>query len=297
MSKIEKALSKAREERGNLQVVPFRDSAARSSTGTAVVAYRSGHPETIARMAASEARLLGPGDLSERGIIHTANIDDPAVQMFRELRTKIVQQCKGSNSVILVTGVSKGSGSSFVAQNLGAAFAFDKVKTALVIDCNFKDPSMHRLVGKASAPGLTDYLENPDIDIGSIIHPVGIARFRVIPAGTRPTTETEHFTSMKMTQLIDTVRRRYTERFVILDAPPMSDISDIRILSEFADYVLVVARYGRVTNVQIDKCVSAFSDKKLLGIVFNDEPRMPRKLRPAYAARSVVRGDPRGPGG
>jgi len=72
------------------------------------------------------------------------------------------------------------------------------------------------------------------------------------------------------------VRLRYRERFIILDGPPMSDIADIRILSELSDFVLIVARYGRATNTQIENCINAISDKKLLGIVFNDEPRIPR---------------------
>src|SRR5882672_11452502 len=134
MSKIEKALSRARAEHGNFLVpVPNTGTARTPVTGTAMVADRTGHPETIARMAVSESRLLSPGDLSQRGIIHHRCVGDPAVQVFRELRTKIVQQSQGRNGVILVTGVNHNSGSSFVAQNLGAAFAFDTGKTALVI--------------------------------------------------------------------------------------------------------------------------------------------------------------------
>jgi len=275
VSKIEKALSKAREERGNLQLIPVPGAAERAATGTALITERGGHPETISRMAASEVRLLSPDDLAARGIIHRSHIADAAVQVFRELRTKIIQHTKGQNSVILVTGLSKGNGSSLVATNLGAAFAFDAVRTALIVDCNFKNPSVHRLIVQSPARGLTDYLENPNIDVAQIIHPVGIARFRVIPVGRRPDTQVEHFSSVKMRRLIDSVRRRYTERFIILDGPPMSDLADVRILSEFADYVLIVARYARATKTQIEKCLSAFAGEKLLGVVFNDEPRIP----------------------
>ena len=78
-----------------------------------------------------------------------------------------------------------------------------------------------------------------------------------------------------MRRLIDSLRERYRERFIILDGPPMSDIADARILSELSDYVLVVARHGRTTNAQIENGLSAISSSKLLGIVFNDEPRIP----------------------
>jgi protein-tyrosine kinase len=198
------------------------------------------------------------------------------VQVFRELRTKIVQQSQGQNGVILITALNKGGGSSFVAQNLGAAFAFDAGKTALLIDCNLKNPSVDRLIANAAVPGLTDYLENPDLDIAEIIRPVGIARYRVITAGKRREIPMEYFTSLKMRRLIDSVRRRYRERFIILDGPPMSNFADVRILSELCDYALVVARYGRATNAQIENCVNVIDSKKLLGVVFNDEPRIPR---------------------
>lgn len=275
MSKIEKALSRAQGERGSLQLVPVSSAPAVAPTGTALVTDRAGHPETIARMASGETRLLSPNDLSARGIIHKNIVGDASVQVFRELRTKILQHSKGHNAVILITGVRRGNGSSFVAQNLAASIAFDMVRTALVIDCNFKNPSLHNLIGKPSPKGVLDFLENPNVDIAEIVHPVGIARYRVIPAGSRKVTEVEHFASVRMRQLMEALRRRYSERFIILDGPPMSEIADIRILSEFADYALVVARYGHATNSQIENCLNAIGSEKLLGIVFNDEPRIP----------------------
>jgi len=274
MSKIEKALNRAREGRSGLPALPLESGPAPARG--AVMEYRSGHPETIARMATSEVRLLAPGELAQRGIIYARSSEDPAVQVFRELRTKIIQQAPGQNAVILVTSVTKGCGASFIARNLAAAFAFDVEKTALLIDCNFANPTVHQLLRNASAPGLTDHLEDPALDIDKIIHPVGIARYRLIPAGKRPESNEELLSSGKLKQLIETVRRRYRERFIILDGPPMSKIADIRILTELADYVLVVARYARSTNTQIASCADAIGDKKLLGIVFNEEPRVPR---------------------
>jgi len=281
MSKIEKALSKARGESENRQVpvlVPVEDTENNVSPGTDLVAKQTGFAvsiENIQRMVQNESELLSADDLSQRGFIRPEQSTDPLVQVFRELRTKIIQQNRGRNSVILVTAAIERSGSSFVAQNLGAAFAFDHGKTALLIDCNLKNPSVHRLLANAAAPGLTDYLEKTDIDISEIVHPVGISRYRVISAGGQREIPAEYFASPKMGHLIESVRQRYDERFIILDGPPMSDIADIRILSEFCDFVLVVARYGRISHTQIEDCLKVVGNK-MLGIVFNDEPRIPR---------------------
>jgi|SRR5882672_2624819 len=275
MSKIEKALGKARLDRGNLQLVPVPGGAA-TPAGTALVAHRAAHPETIANMSAGESKLLTPDDLSAARIIQHERIEDPVIQVFRGLRTKVVQQSQGQSSVVLVTAVSKESGSSFVARNLGAAFAFDAGKTALLMDCNLKNPSIHRWIPHASGPGLMDYLDNPDLDLAGIIRPAGIPRYRAITAGAPRKIPGEYLSSLKMRRLMETIRIRYSERYIIVDGPPMSDLADIRVLSEFADYVLIVARYGRATSGQIASCLNAVSDRKLLGIVFNDEPYFPR---------------------
>lgn len=280
MSKIEKALNRAREEQRR-QPGGGSDSAddREPLRGTALIPEPRGELvrlEDISQMNLNDLPPLGAEDLAQHGIIHQELIADPVVQAFRDLRTKIVLQGQGDNAVILVSAVSKGSGSSFVAQNLAAAFAFDAGNTALLVDCNLRNPSLHRLLEDPSTLGLTDYLENTDLDLSTIIRPVGISRFRVIAAGRRREIPAEYFTSVKMRRLIDSVRRRYLERFIILDGPSMLDIADIRILSELCDYVILVGRYGRVTGAQIENCVKEISGKKMLGVVFNDEPRIPQ---------------------
>ena len=324
MSKIEKALKKAGEDRGNLQLVAAAATRGRRAPWTALLGQKIEPPsqqiepprqqiepprqqiepprqqiepprqqiepprqqikplgqeieppETISRMADNEHKLLSADELRERRIIHPKQTRESAVQVFRELRTKINQQSRGQNAVILVAAVSRGNGASFIARNLAAAFAFDSAKTALLVDCNLRNPSVHELIPDTSLPGLADYFDSPELAVSKIIHPVGIARLRAIATGRLRENPAEYFVSTKMRHLIDSLRERYRERFIILDGPPMSDIADARILSELSDYVLVVARHGRTTNAQIENGLSAISSSKLLGIVFNDEPRIP----------------------
>jgi protein-tyrosine kinase len=275
MSKIEKALEKASEQRNGLQLVPVKNESRRTSSWTALVGRRVDDADSIDEMAKGDGEPLTAEELRRKGIIHLQQTNEPVVQVFRELRTKIIQQSGDQNAVILITSVSKGNGGSFIARNLAAAFAFDAAKTALLVDCNFRNPSVHALLADATLPGLADYFQNPDIGLSAVIQPVGISRMRVIAAGGSREIPAEYFASTKMRALVEALRDRYHDRFVILDAPPTSDIADIRILSELADYVLIVARHGRTTNAQIESSLQAMTQRKLLGIVFNDEPRIP----------------------
>ncbi|GAB4507893.1 MAG: XrtA-associated tyrosine autokinase [Sulfuricaulis sp.] len=275
MSKIEKALSKARAT-GSLQVVspqPAREETSAVSNVTALIEQRASVNEAIARMH-EKSRLAKPV-LDQNRIIYPDLGENGTVRAFREIRTKIIQKSQGRNCMIMVTSVTGGGGSSFVTLNLGVAFAFDAGKTALLLDCNFKNPSLHRLFGAGTFRGLTDYLENSDMDIAEIIHPVGIERLRVIPSGGRPEIPAEYFTSLKMKRLLDSIKQRYRERYILIDAPAMTHSADTQILADLCDYVVLVVPYGRVTDSQIETCVKAIGDKKLLGVVFNNEPAPP----------------------
>ena len=289
MSKIEKALNKARGT-GSLRVVspqPTRameqhsDNQIGANGVTALIEQRASSSEAIARM--QEKTRLDKEMLAQNGIIYPEMGENATVRAFREIRTKIIQKSLGQNCMIMVTSVTGGGGSSFVTLNLGTAFAFDAGKTALLLDCNFRNPSLHRLFGAGTFHGLTDYLENPDMDIGEIIHSVGIERLRIIPSGGRREIPAEYFTSLKMRQLLDSIKQRYRERYIILDAPPMTESADTRILAELCDYVVLVVPYGRVTDSQVDISAKAIGEKKLLGIVFNNEP-----MPPAFKWRSIL---------
>lgn len=280
MSKIEKALNKARSA-GALRVVS-RSELSPEPPHQAAPAEKAIIPRLEQRVISSSAisrmrekTLLDKNLLAQNRIIYPELGENATVRAFREIRTKILQKTQGANCTIMVTSVTGNGGCSFVALNLGAAFAFDAGKTALLMDCNFRNPSLQTLFTSEKSHGLTDYLEHPEMDVSNIIHPVGIERLRVVPSGGRREIPAEYFTSARMKELLDNITRRYAERFIILDAPPMTETADMRILAELCDYALLVVPYGKVTESQISACAKAIGDKKLLGVVFNNEPRMP----------------------
>ena len=280
MSKIEKALNKARAT-GSLRVVPPHGDQTEGdkqliTTSPMPVAASDIEQRVSASALIARMREIAPLDrnaLTLNRLIHPEMGENGTVRAFREIRTKIIQKTQGGNCMIMVTSVTGEGGSSFVALNLSAAFAFDAGKTALLMDCNFRNPFLHKLFTARKEPfhGLTDYLENTDMDIADIIHPVGIERLRVVPSGGRREIPAEYFTSIKMKRLLDNIRQRYRERYIILDAPPMTESADTQIIADLCDYVLLVVPYGKVTDAQVDACAKAIGEKKLLGVVFNNE--------------------------
>lgn len=221
----------------------------------------------IVRM--QEPRRLTTDDMDERRIIYPESSNRRMVNRFRDLRTKLLEVAGGNNFTIVVSGASPGAGTSFVALNLAAAFAFDQAKTAVVIDCNLRDPSLHTTLDIMPETGLTDFLDDPDYDIARILYPTGIPRLRLIPAGSRRDTPSEFFTSFRMKQFLQAVRRRYPDRFIVLDTAAVTESPDARILSELCDYAMLVVPHGRTTPGVIEQAASAFSSEKFVGAVIN----------------------------
>lgn len=229
----------------------------------------------IARM--KEPWELDRTQMAEKRIIFPGMADREMADSFRRLRTKIIQKSNSDNSVIMVTGLSGGSGTSFTALNLATAFAFDESKTALVVDCNLQKPGL-MVKEKQGEYGLVDYLEeyNDEMEVGDIIYSVGIKRLRLMPCGSEREDVIEHFTSMKMRELIESIKGRYQERYIILDSPPIVESADAGILAELSDYTILVVPYGKYTETRIEKAVKAVGREKFLGIVFNNVPRFPK---------------------
>ena len=216
-----------------------------------------------------EPRRLTRDDMDERRIIYPESRNRALVNRFRHLRTKLLELSGGNNFTMVISGACEGAGTSFMALNLAAAFAFDQSKTALIIDCNLRNPSLHSQLDLAADTGLTDFLEDSDYDIGRIIYPTGVPRLRLIPAGSQRETPAEFFTSFRMKQFLQAIRRRYPDRFIVLDTAPISESPDARILGELCDYSMLVVPHGKITATAAENAAQAFNPDKFVGAVIN----------------------------
>jgi len=232
---------------------------------------RTAASRSIAHML--QPKALAPDALERSKLIHRGASARVHADAFREVRTRLLALGGNGNFVTLVVAVSPGCGASFVARNIAAAFAFDEAKTALLIDCNLRYPAQHLALGVGAAHGgLIDYLEHPNCGIPHVLYGTGIPRLRLIPAGRPRESTAEYFSSYRMRALIDALRTRYPDRYIVMDGPALKGSPDARILSELADFVVIVAAYGRDTATFINQAAAGLDPRKVAGVVFNSPP-------------------------
>jgi Mrp family chromosome partitioning ATPase len=238
-------------------------------TGVSGSGAATSNSHEIARMT-MQGGALEPLQLEQRRMIHREASVRRQSDAFREIRTRLLELAGQQNFVTLVVSVSPRSGGSFVARNLAAAFAFDEAKTSLLIDCNLRYPNQHKVMGVDPATGgLIDFIDHPAMGIQSVLYETGIPRMRLIPAGNPRENSSEYFSSFRMRAVLDSLRCRYADRYLFLDGPAIKGSPDARILSDMADFVVVVAGYGRDTPAAISQAVANFEPGKLAGVVFN----------------------------
>lgn len=241
----------------------------KASKGEAVARkVASSKPSDIARM--KEPRSLSVDDLAMKKIIYPEHPDRQVLERFSRLKNQLLTASKGQNFTLTVTSTVNKGGASFVAVNLAAAFAFDSSRTALLIDCNLRYPTLHHAFDMVPDLGVTDFLDDPIMDVASVIYPTGIKRLRFIPVGKRHDATSEYLTSYRMKQLLENVRSRYPDRFIILDTPPISELPDAGLLSQLTDYSLVVSPHGKMRESRIVDACNRIPADKLLGVVFNN---------------------------
>jgi hypothetical protein len=191
---------------------------------------------------------------------------------FRELRTRLLAMADAvglTYFTTLVVPVSAGSGASFVARNLAAAFTLQERRVSILVDCNLRHPTQHQALGsRTDDGGLFDYLDQPHAAIERLIRPTGIPGLHLIPAGRAPAIPREYFSSQPMRVVMAALRQE--QCYTFLDGPPTKGSPDARILSDLADFIVLVTGYGRDTNESIAQAAAMFDPNKFAGVVFNE---------------------------
>lgn len=148
--------------------------------------------------------------------------------------------------VVLVTSARAGEGKSTTAANLAATLA-ESGKRVLVVDADFRNPSMHRLFDVSAGAGLADLLA-PDSppELGVLPRLTDVPNIRVLTAG-----HSEQFRGGVPTRIAAVIAesRQFADAIVI-DAAPILGSSDALDFLAYVDSVVVVARLGRVNREQ-----------------------------------------------
>ena len=189
--------------------------------------------------------------------------------------------------VILITGESPGVGKSFISSNLTEVFA-QLDKKVLIMDADMRLGELHKMFSMSQDNGLADYLSqdkthlskdnsevleivaNQEDYLASFIHPTGIDNIDFMPRGQHPRNPASLLANGSFDHLMKELNLHYD--YIVIDSPPVLAASDAMILSQYADKVLMVARYDKSIEGQVVYAVNQMNKANIQvdGIILND---------------------------
>lgn len=191
-------------------------------------------------------------------------------EQFKILRTNLLFPVSGEPPrVILVSSFFPGEGKSFTSSNLAVSIAQNINQNVLLMDCDLRAPSIHRIFGfDDDSIGLSEYLLK-DAALSSIIIGTNIERLSIMPGGRVPDNPSELLSSQEMSDLIVEVKERYNDRIVLIDSPPLKLTAEANVLARQVDGILLVIKCGSTNRDLVSGMINSIGKDKILGVVFN----------------------------
>jgi capsular exopolysaccharide synthesis family protein len=153
--------------------------------------------------------------------------------------------------------------------NLAVSFARGLQQFVMAMDCHLMDPIVHELFKVPRHPGLTDFLEH-GASVPEIIHRTGVDKLTVIPAGTPSQRSAEILATDKMAGLMQELRARYRDRYILLDTPPVQAFDDPAVLARLVEGIIFVVRAGSTDRELVLRALRGLPEEKIVGVVLND---------------------------
>lgn len=190
-------------------------------------------------------------------------------EQFRRLRQYIIKPgIDDSPKALLVTSAMAGEGKSLIAINLAITIAIELHSHALLVDCDLRNPSLSRFFGLHEALGLSDYLQG-NVELDGLFVKTSVDKLSVLCGGSLQDNPVELIGSNKMKSLIQDLRSRYNDRYIILDSSPLLATTEPSVLNEMVDGILYVVKAGETPRETVVQAMNLLRKEKIMGVVLN----------------------------
>ena len=174
----------------------------------------------------------------------------PISESFRQLESNLIYSNPDVKmKSVMMTSCGKGEGKTTTIANLGVVLAEAGYNT-VIADVDFRRPNLHNMFGMSKKPGLVEAVFG-DIPLEEGIQESIAPGLSILPAGRKPANAAAISQSQAFLDVISKLEERFD--FVLIDTAPIGIINDASALLRQTDGVVVLAKFGQTTEVQLDQ--------------------------------------------
>lgn len=242
---------------------PAQAPAAQASAPDAPIATVAAQPvqpevSTEAQRPTARAAQLDLAALGAAGFVTPDFPRSTIANQFRVIKRPLLVNAAGrgasvvqAGNLIMVTSAMAGEGKTFNAINLAMSIAMEQDHRVLLVDADVARPSLSKVLGLPPGPGLLDLLVDDRIEMADALLRTNVDKLTLLPSGTPHPRATELLASDAMTALILEMGRRYPDRIIIFDSPPLLLTTEARVLATHMGQIIVVVQAERTLQTQV----------------------------------------------
>jgi protein-tyrosine kinase len=202
---------------------------------------------------------------------------------YRVIKRPLIRNATGRGAAVLnhgnlimVTSALAGEGKSFTSINLALSIAAELDHTVMLVDADVARPSVLRMLGAEQAArgedgkirGLLDVLEGRR-ELSDVLLRTNVDKLTILPAGGFHERATELLASDAMRQLLDGMARRYPDRIVIFDSPPLLLTTEARVLATHMGQIVVVVHAERTAQSAVASALATIESCPVRMLLLN----------------------------
>lgn len=205
--------------------------------------------------------------LAEAGIVSPHAPRSHIADQYRVIKRPLIANATGrsasfitNGNLIMITSALPNEGKSFTAINLAMSIATELDTTVMLVDADVARPAVMNVLGLQQGPGLLDLLIDDTMDLSQVLLKTNIDKLTILPSGTPHVRATELLASDAMVRLVDDMAKRYSDRVIIFDSPPLLLTTESRVLATHMGQIVVVVRAGVTLQSDVKQALATIEE-------------------------------------
>jgi len=214
--------------------------------------------------------------ISRQGVVVLSDSVPFVTDRYRLLFAKIdLVSRKQGKKVIAITSSIKGEGKTTTTSNLAVVSARDFGKRVLMIDGDYKNPSLAKRFGVKDDVGVVNVV-GEECTFSSAVQHGPVKNLSLLTMGresSRRRPQTRHnknahiWTENGIVSILEEVRDWFD--YIWVDAPPILPLFDMSVISEAVDGIVLVVKTGETPEAILTQAVKSLGSEKVIGSVLN----------------------------
>ncbi|MDZ7752491.1 MAG: XrtA-associated tyrosine autokinase [Gammaproteobacteria bacterium] len=245
-----------------VHVAPAAPAEPEAAAGGETTPPRSSREVTIDLERLTELGMLTPDNPQ-------STLSEQMRRIKRPLLSKLEEGASEYTNLIMVTSALPGEGKTYTSINLAISIAMEMDRTVLLVDSDVAKSDITKSFGVEATRGLTDCLEDENLDLSEVMLKTNIPKLSILPSGSHHAKMTELLASGGMKKFIDDVSKRYSDRVVIFDSPPVLVTSGAGVLASLVGQVVFVVHAEKTLASEVKDALKQLNRRQNIGLVLN----------------------------